>query len=443
MAPDINSLPASPRAERAQTSRTHSNTASRRTSQQMLPPPAPAATANHYTPTHRSPVLNSNEVAGLPLRHPRPLTAAELYLECEKEQEAVVSNTCDILKTQHLLTTRVQVNRLTRELTALRAQTASVASNTSHSSTSTSASLLPIDISDPNPTHQMTGATHPTPSRRHRSSSSLSTRSIPNTPSTSFSATGSGTTNMSTQAQAGIAGAPGHGVSQASADRTAAAGGPGGNLSRQPSITASGTSTPARQSLDIPRASVASYTLPHRPSLSRDPSYISQATTASSTAAHAGTPCPLSPAQSVTTPHYADTAAYRSEMEIVKAENDSLRQRVRALERALQARRRDSSNSDVARPDLGTTPRTTRDRESFPSPTAHFASLATTTSPETRSSGGVAAWAGSDGGVGGVAPLRERSESQSTTASSRRGMAVEDEVRFGESAGSVGTGRGV
>ena len=27
---------------------------------------------------------------GLPMRHPRPLTAAELYLECEKEQEAVV-----------------------------------------------------------------------------------------------------------------------------------------------------------------------------------------------------------------------------------------------------------------------------------------------------------------------------------------------------------------
>ncbi|KAK3686505.1 hypothetical protein LTR37_019752 [Vermiconidia calcicola] len=421
MAPDINSLPASPRAERAQTSRTYSNTASRRPSQQMLPPLAPAATASHYIPTHRSPVLNSNEVVGLPLRHPRPLTAAELYLECEKEQEAVV-------------------NRLTRELTALRAQTASVTSNTSHSSTSTSASLLPIDISDPNPTHQMTGATHPTPSRRHRSSSSLSTRSIPNTPSTSVSATGSGTTNMSTQAQAGTAGAPGHGVSQASADRTAAAGGPGGNLSRQPSITASGTSTPARQSLDIPRPSVASYTLPHRPSLSRDPSYISQATTASSTAAHAGTPSPLSPAQSVTTPHYADTAAYRSEMEIVKAENDSLRQRVRALERALQARRRDSSNSDVARPDLGSTPRMTRDRESFPSPTTHFASLA---SPEPRSSGGVAAWAGSDGGVGGVAPPRERSESQSTTASSRRGMVVEDEVRFGESAGSVGTGRGM
>lgn len=32
----------------------------------------------------------SNEQIPLPIRHPRPLTAAELYLECEKEQEAVV-----------------------------------------------------------------------------------------------------------------------------------------------------------------------------------------------------------------------------------------------------------------------------------------------------------------------------------------------------------------
>lgn len=31
-----------------------------------------------------------NDSGEEPLRHPRPLTAAELYLECEKEQEAVV-----------------------------------------------------------------------------------------------------------------------------------------------------------------------------------------------------------------------------------------------------------------------------------------------------------------------------------------------------------------
>lgn len=125
--------------------------------------------------------------------------------------------------------------------------------------------------------------------------------------------------------------------------------------------------------------------------------------------------------------HYADTAAYRSEMEIVKAENEALRQRVRNLERALRTRRRDSSQSDAQRPDLS-------------------ASVGSTSRPPRESAGaGVATWA-ADGGVGGVAGPRERSESQSTTASSRRGaggVAVEDDVRFGESAGSIGVGRGL
>jgi hypothetical protein len=250
-----------------------------------------------------------------------------------------------------------------------------------------------------------------------------------------------------TQTQAGsTVSGPLAGISQASADRAAAAGGAGpgqGNLSRQPSTTASGNSTPARQSLDIPRG--ASYTLPHRPSISRDHSYTSQATTtttASSTAAHAGTPLPLSPARDVTTQHYIDTAAYRTEMEHVKAENEALRQRVRTLERALRARRRDSSTSDVSRPEQTNsgTLRNPRDREpssALTSPTLSSHDVRTGLSPA-----GVAAWAAADGGVGGVAPPRERSESQSTTASSsRRGTQVEDDVRLGESAGSAGMAR--
>ena len=81
------------------------------------------------------------------MRHPRPLTAAELHLELEKEQEAVV-------------------NRLTRELTALRAHTASVASTASSAT-----SNLHVE-------HDITGPTHPTSARRHRSSSSVSRTSI-------------------------------------------------------------------------------------------------------------------------------------------------------------------------------------------------------------------------------------------------------------------------
>ncbi|KAK4553526.1 hypothetical protein LTR86_009322 [Recurvomyces mirabilis] len=379
-----------------------------------LPAPAPGTTSN-LAPQTQPPLRNpmSGDGVDVPLRHPRPLTAAELYLECEKEQEAVV-------------------NRLTRELTALRAQSASVASNASHSSTSTTASLLPIDISDPNPNHQMTGPTHPTPSRRHRSSSSVSGRSIP-TPSTTVSATSSGIAQAGNTASVPIAG-----QSQASADRAAAAAG-GSTLSRQPSVSASGASTPARQSLDLARhhggpTQGTLYTLPHRPSLSRETSHASTQNTSSSTQALAGTPiphtnpspAPQSPSASVTSAmqHYAETAAYRTEMEIVKAENDMLRQRVRALERALRTRRRDSSQSDVTRSELSSRVPSTAGNTS--GGTAIHASPAA-----------VAAWAG---GVGGVAGPRERSESQSTTASSRRGPAVDEEVRVGESAQSAGIG---
>lgn len=299
------------------------------------------------------------------------------------------------------------------------------------------------------------GATHPTPSRRHRSSSSVSARSIP-TPSTSMSASGT----MSTQAQAGSA-HPSHpgthgGVSQASFDRAAAATGGSGSttISRQPSISASGTSTPARQSLDIHRnpsvgGGVPSggtiYTLPHRPSFSRDHSYAGSTTALAGTPHHVPQPLPSpaqSPSQSIhaSTQHYTDTIAYKSEMELVKAENDVLRQRVRALERALRARRRDSSTSQADNRAPDSTLRATRDRDfGATSPNA--------TSPNATAAAGIAAWAAGDGGVRGVAGPRERSESQSTTASSRRGLVGggvaigDDEVRFGESAGNIGIGR--
>ncbi|KAI1003746.1 hypothetical protein K3495_g4467 [Podosphaera aphanis] len=88
-----------------------------------------------------------------PTRHPKPLTPAELFAQLEKEQEAVV-------------------NRLTRELSILRAaHNSSVVSNSS----STSASILPESI-DYNSNHLISGSSYPSPSfpRRHRSSSAAS-----------------------------------------------------------------------------------------------------------------------------------------------------------------------------------------------------------------------------------------------------------------------------
>ncbi|KAF2724865.1 hypothetical protein K431DRAFT_309545 [Polychaeton citri CBS 116435] len=462
MAPDIDPMPTSPRQEQRTSPSTttsvtnhSSSTFGTQTSTNdtmAMPPPTHPASASPVIAARRgssAAFASSASEPTMPSRHPRPLTAAELYMECEKEQEAVV-------------------NRLTRELTALRARSASVASNTSHASSSASNSLLPVDITDPNPTHQLTGATHPTPSRR-RGSSSVSSRSahggssVPSASSSSANvyalATGAGNNNP-----VGSSIVPVGGQSQASAERAAAATGGSTSVSRPPSISASGTSTPARRSIDVGRHANETATnrgtlfaAPHRPSISRDPSNMSTQTS-SSTYVHPGTPGPhsfhspnLSPSQTITTQHMSETAAYRSEMEIVKAENEALRQRVRALERALQSQqqgaRRDSSQSDAGglRSDnanltstSGHAARSPRDREGG-EPKAGRLSPTAQMHPGPA---GVAAWAAGGGGVGGVAPPRERSESQSTTASSRIGIVAEDDaVRFGESAGNAGVGR--
>lgn len=139
----------------------------------MSPPPLPLASPGGSIPasasnsqhTHAFPPLSPGiaghaashvDAAGVPIRHPRPLTAAELHLELEKEQEAVV-------------------NRLTRELSALRAHSASVAST---ASSATSGVLLDVADSSISHTGALTGPTHPTSARRHRSSSSVSRNSM-------------------------------------------------------------------------------------------------------------------------------------------------------------------------------------------------------------------------------------------------------------------------
>ena len=119
MAPDINSLPPSPYSPRRITF-----TSSRRAGDTMAPPPAPGSPpAQSPTILSREPFTNmtsgDNTGVGIgpgmraqtlhihlqsilqltqgnlgPLRHPRPLTAADLHMQLEKEQEAVVSWRC-------------------------------------------------------------------------------------------------------------------------------------------------------------------------------------------------------------------------------------------------------------------------------------------------------------------------------------------------------------
>lgn len=109
MAPDLNSVPASPRNVSASQAGTRSQQpslpSSRRASQiyPMNPPPLPLASLGGAIPTAALPnsghlpfpplspgSMSAESNTGVPIRHPRPMTPAEMHLELEKEQEAIV-----------------------------------------------------------------------------------------------------------------------------------------------------------------------------------------------------------------------------------------------------------------------------------------------------------------------------------------------------------------
>ncbi|KAF8867401.1 hypothetical protein BDZ45DRAFT_795117 [Acephala macrosclerotiorum] len=343
MAPDLNSVPPSPRPLASSPRLT---TASRRTSQQMnMAPPASTSiptspslnilpsnqSAVHHTisPPLASPNMTSTQAlagdnTGVgsgpgPLRHPRPLTAADLHLQLEKEQEAVV-------------------NRLTRELSMLRAaQNASVVSNTS----STSAGFP--DPADHNANHLLSGPSHPAPSQRrhHRSSSSTSTRS--NTAITSLA--GLTNTGPSTTADRTRVSLPRHDSNTNTTTQPVAI-----SLSRQNSMTGSrrsGASSPAplssaqssyqHASGDHFPAFYTSRPIPHR-----DPSSSSLAMMSSG---GEGMQRQDSVTSVQTTGRYEEVAFHRHELEAVKRENEALKRRVRELERSLRDRRRSDASA--------------------------------------------------------------------------------------------------
>lgn len=169
----------------------------------------------------------------------------------------------------------------------------------------------------------ISGPSHPTPSRSHRSSSSLSTRSA-NTAAT----TASGLSGSTVGTTGGVAGSTISGIA------------------------------PARDGNPVPRSSNA------RDSLSRNGSITSRRSEASSpslaSSFHQGDHFPSSyphrlsnpppSGQSTMSPssnrssyqhtaRYEEAAHQRSELEIVRRENEALRQRVKELERSLNQQR--------------------------------------------------------------------------------------------------------
>lgn len=209
-----------------------------------------------------------------------------------------------------------QVNRLTRELSALRAQhSASVGSNTSSSNSNGG-----FDSSDTPSLFSITGPTHPTPTRQHRSSSSLSNRSTRSTSTATFP--------------------PVPVSSQASVERARDA---GGMRSRQNSSVAVGTSVvslPVRSSAPSPSPGLQT---------PNEAGYFPAPTNRTSLSSMGSTSQARSPSASrQRTSDFDLTTRLQAELAASRREADMLSQRVRELERQLRAERRSRAESDVS-----------------------------------------------------------------------------------------------
>ena len=206
------------------------------------------------------------------------------------------------------------VNRLTRELTLLRQQTASAASNASSASTSTAA-----DSAVQTEGGVLLGsAIQPTSSRRHRSSSNLGSRaggSISSTGATAGSASGVNTTTHLT----------GSGIApprDASYSYSRSGGDP---LSRQSSV-ASRRSEASSPSL----SSSLLYTgTEQHPFPASSHHRHSHSNSFSTTSVRGPTTIP-------TTHRYDEAAHNKAELDMVKAENEALKGRIRELERMVR-----------------------------------------------------------------------------------------------------------
>lgn len=222
-----------------------------------------------------------------------------------------------------------QVNRLTRELSILRQQSASVASTTS----STSAGL--VDATDHNANHMLSGASHPTPSRRHRSSSSVSSRSV-NAPGMA-APTVIGMAGSTMSATMGIAGSGVSGITPVRDSNALSSSQTRESLSRQNSIASSrrsGTSSPSR-TLPLQQNDHYPHHYAHRQSGSFQQGYPTSLQGYQSSMARSP-----SRGSGVATARYEEVTHHRFELEAVKRENEALKRRIRDLERSLSSRRR-------------------------------------------------------------------------------------------------------
>ncbi|RYO76400.1 hypothetical protein DL766_010439 [Monosporascus sp. MC13-8B] len=444
--PDLNSVPPSPhvlaasrRASSNQNYQPHPPSTTEPSSINILPSNQPTFNQGLSASSLSSPSLpsapgvmappsvpgqdNTGVGAGPgPIRHPRPLTAAELHSQLEQEQELLV-------------------NRLTRDLSLLRAaQNSSVVSNASSASTSTTADQ-PQHTSSFTDTHLLSGPGFPVPTsrRHHRTSSSASARSQ----------TRAVTPGGSTVAMPISIPQPHPGGSAASV--LEAARNPRGiGMSRQNSATSTSHRSCSRN--HSPQPFGTSYTssghgFSHQYVSAGDygggggstsSSYFPRSGTAgylppsshpSNASTAAATPgSELSPGLVPATLRYEETAQYRAELEAAKRENEALKLRIKELERLVRQRRSSGGGGDAGGGGALARPR----------------SESASTAASTGGGAVVGAAGGAAGGGTSIAGGRRAPERGASTVSlvSSVGVGVpEEELRVGESAASAGVRR--
>ncbi|KAK4458065.1 hypothetical protein QBC42DRAFT_186911 [Cladorrhinum samala] len=386
--PDLNSVPPSPH---------FLVSTSRQASQQQMTavPPAPGSPSLNILPSNQQVVNNPTSSVALPSpqfpsishipgsamgdntgvgqgpgpqRLPRPVTASDIHSQLEKEQEAVV-------------------NRLTRELAILRAaHNASVVSTTSSTSASAVDPIQPLESSR---------------GRHQRTASSTSIRSNIGSVSTASLAPG-----ISSPLPIRIS--PGTGLPATLAD-----------VARQ------------RRASTASRRSRTGSPAPFEPS-----SYFSSAPRASQPGSVSNVPTPgvdtdASPGVIPSTARVEEARYYREQLEMAKAENESLKQRLRELENMIRGRRESDASTAAAGASVGGGGSRSAGR-------ARSDSVSTTASVAAS----VATSATGAGGIS-VAAQRDRPRIVSQISSpSMIGVGVpEEEVRVGESASSSGLQR--
>ena len=164
------------------------------------------------------------------------------------------------------------------------------------------------------------GASHPTPSRRHRSSSSLSTRSI-------------NATGINASTVTGIAPARESMTHVPTQNRD--------TLSRQNSVASSRRSEASSPPLpsSLVQGDHFPMTLPQRQSFTFQHGHPSSSNSSQQVSSPVHTRSPTQPS-AIFSARYEEAALHRSELEAAKQENEVLRRRIKELERSLSTRRR-------------------------------------------------------------------------------------------------------